>query len=373
MNSANSNMEDPLFIERLQALYEKEQADLQSFAQREHCNFEELQTRVAEWHCKHLFDTLKDASSTDTSQSGKTRDILIKVSRVLETLQTIAGLQSFFLVTNPYNLSDKGFLGGTPLGREFWRGRRGCGDAGAEAFKSHCVFALQISQPSPPLSMNPAIPTQSIPSQRRIGPAKTLKSEVYSTVRNALRVASGNQHAEMKWTNHSKLDSYGVQLIGWPSGIPMQSPSALTVPQNTIILEALTSGSMKFVPLGGSAGPRLDHQYTRSGVTTASGSDDPVSDVFRDSIDFSWEGEADSPSLEETLYPSVVDSWQSHDASSSTMSRESSHYESRSISHTPAHTPMLRYSTPPLNNNTESVTESTKKRRRDDRNSENSR
>jgi hypothetical protein len=63
------------------------------------------------------------------------------------------------------------------------------------------------------------------------------------------RTTTGQRHAEMKWSNHEKLDAYGVRLEGWPTGVPKQNPSTLSSSQNKAILEALESGKMKFVPI----------------------------------------------------------------------------------------------------------------------------
>ena len=41
------------------------------------------------------------------------------MSQELESLETLAGVQSFFLVVNPHDPDDQGFLGGTVVGREF--------------------------------------------------------------------------------------------------------------------------------------------------------------------------------------------------------------------------------------------------------------
>ena len=61
-----------------------------------------------------------------------------------------------------------------------------------------------------------------------------------------LRSASGIRNAEMKWSDHLKLSTYGVRLVGWPSGVPMQNPSTMSVAQNRLIREALDRGTMYF-------------------------------------------------------------------------------------------------------------------------------
>jgi hypothetical protein len=95
-------------------------------------------------------------------------------------LQTAAGIQSFVLAVNPYDADDEGFLGGSPLGREFWRSLRGGGTAGAKALKSLAMSTLQTSSSS------------TVGLQRTVlflqkETAHSLKSEVYARVRTLLR------------------------------------------------------------------------------------------------------------------------------------------------------------------------------------------
>lgn len=115
------------------------------------------------------------------------------VSTALESLQAIAGHQSFLLVVNPYDEKDAGFLGGTILGREFWRGHRGCGAAGAQAFKIYCQTAATRTQErtsstqsylSSTFSAHVPPPTTN-PTKRET--ASGIKAEVYASVRNAIR------------------------------------------------------------------------------------------------------------------------------------------------------------------------------------------
>lgn len=115
------------------------------------------------------------------------------ISGALESLQKIMDLQSFFLVVNPNDPADEGFLGGTVIGREFWRGHRGCGTAGAQAFKLHCKnvttgFAPINDAPAiPPLPITGNVGPQSLLVPQRKGPASSIKAEVYANVRAALR------------------------------------------------------------------------------------------------------------------------------------------------------------------------------------------
>ena len=115
---------------------------------------------------------------------------LQNLSQQLESLEALLGLQSFFLVVNPRRSDDKGFLGGTIAGREFWRGHRGCGQAGADIFKAQCRRSRQNPYtPYPPTVLPPL--TQSAPlatsPPRKKGPARELKAELYGAIRDALR------------------------------------------------------------------------------------------------------------------------------------------------------------------------------------------
>lgn len=51
----------------------------------------------------------------------------------------------------------------------------------------------------------------------------------------------------MKWTQHQRLEIYGVHLVGWPNDIPLQNPSALKAHQNKKLLELLNNGTLKFI------------------------------------------------------------------------------------------------------------------------------
>jgi hypothetical protein len=186
------------------------------------------------------------------------RDILCDTSRILESLSEVAGVQSFLLAVDPSAPSDGGFLGGSVVGREFWRGLRGGGEGGARALKAHSINHIQ-RQPASRSTVHISKPSSPPPK------ARSLKNELYESVRNALRYAlifshvhtfkvsffpirsaSGVRSAEMKWTNPERLDAYGVRLIGWPEGVPAQNPSSFKVSQNKILLEALQNGSMRF-------------------------------------------------------------------------------------------------------------------------------
>jgi len=164
------------------------------------------------------------------------------------------------LVVSPKDPADEGFLGGTIQGREFWRGHRGCGVPGAKAFKAQCIKAEELARgraATPALPSASEDPSQAVSTLQKKSPASYLKAEIYSTVRDALRTSSGIRTAEMKWTDHSKLSAYGIRLVGWPDGVPLQNPSTLSVAQNRAVLDALKSGSMSFVRLDEGEGPLI--------------------------------------------------------------------------------------------------------------------
>ena len=109
------------------------------------------------------------------------RNVLLSTSRVLESLQATSGVQSFVLAINPNDAEDEGFLGGSSLGREFWRNLRGGGMAGVKALKSLAVSTLQDSS-----SPNVTLVGTGLPSRQK-ETAHSLKSEVYARVRTLLR------------------------------------------------------------------------------------------------------------------------------------------------------------------------------------------
>ncbi|KAF8806966.1 hypothetical protein BYT27DRAFT_7101045 [Phlegmacium glaucopus] len=277
-SSDNAMSKDGLFLERLDTFMDKCLIDIKAFAERELRPYEETRRCIAQWHAKYLFQSSKSSSSSSTVVL--VRDVLCDTSRVLESLSEVSGVQSFLLAVDPSETSDSGFLGGSVVGREFWRGLRSGGEGGARAFK---VFSINHLQPA---TRHPVhVPKSSTPPPKG-GPAKSLKNELYESVRNALRLASGVRSAEMKWTNPERLDVYGVRLIGWPEGVPAQNPSTFKVSQNKVLLEALQNGSMRFEKITPGNPKQSGHG---DGVEEASEAekDDPVED-------FSWAYDADA-------------------------------------------------------------------------------
>lgn len=239
-------------------------------------------------------------------------EALRHTSTALESLHDVAGLQSFFLVVNPKDPMDEGFLGGTMIGREFWRGHRGCGTAGARAFKLYSEKSspnfVTSADTTPLLPMTRGAASQIDPPVSKKGPAGSLKAEVYSSVRNALRFvkrcsvqrfvdiwvlrkASGIRTAEMKWSNHAKLDIYGVRLVGWPASVPMQNPSSLSVAHNQSVLDSLRAGTMLFVPLQTNHNQVYESSRSGSSAQKRPETNHVEVDVFQDTVDFSWAGD----------------------------------------------------------------------------------
>ncbi|KAI0719282.1 hypothetical protein C8T65DRAFT_758907 [Cerioporus squamosus] len=277
--------DDGFFMERLEILYEQSLAELRAFAEREGRAYEEVKRRMAELHCRSLFNGAGEASSMAERKELVGR-VLRTVSQQLESLETLAGLQSFVLIVDPNDTADEGFLGGTIRGREFWRGHRGCGVAGAQTFKARCVRA-QSQLPAPTRIGTPLptiVPLSAPGSSKKKSQAREVKSEVYAAMRDALRATSGIRNAEMKWTNHAKLDSYGVKLVGWPDNVPRQNPSTLSVAQNKILLDLLNEGYMFFSRIEG----------TQPSEPVMSMEETPMRDedaMFEDSINFTWASE----------------------------------------------------------------------------------
>ncbi|KAJ8072512.1 hypothetical protein PM082_016071 [Marasmius tenuissimus] len=250
---------DELFLERFEAFMDKSLVELRAFAEREERPFEEMRFRFAEWHSKHLFSNCSASTvyqaALHRERATKTRDILVEVSRALESLHHIWGIQSFLLAVDPQYPANESFLGGSTAGRDFWRALRGGGESGAISFKQQCIKqtgdAPHREQPAAAFGSSgtsndgqpsaSTVPKQSQPSAREV------KSELYDSIRRSLRAVSGIRNAEMKWTNPDRLYTYGVSLTGWPSDVPCQNPSNLTLSQNKRLLGLLQNGTLCFV------------------------------------------------------------------------------------------------------------------------------
>ena len=118
--------------------------------------------------------------------SNLVRSTLCSTSSILESLSETAGVQSFLLAIDPNDPSDGGFLGGSLIGREFWRGMRGGGDTGARSFKAFYNSQSQTMARAG-LAAERHIPTPPPLKGKPESSARSLKNELYETVRNALR------------------------------------------------------------------------------------------------------------------------------------------------------------------------------------------
>jgi hypothetical protein len=159
---------------------------------------------VAEWHAKTLFtvDTevqvipeTKDARGTwytaprpnycaDNDQHT-VRSVLVEASKVLESLSSVTGVQSFLLAVDPHDPQDAGFLGGSIVGREYYRGLRGGGVAGASSFKTFVQKCLPTQQEEIDVREPSPRPASPIPPAMRT--AKKVKVELYESIRSQLR------------------------------------------------------------------------------------------------------------------------------------------------------------------------------------------
>ena len=91
----------------------------------------------------------------------------------------------------------------------------------------------------------------------------------------------------MKWSNHSKLDVYGVHIVGWPDSVPQKNPSTLSLAQNKLILDLLNNGELRFVRIEGAPAPE-------SGIDVDAAPQKDEDAIFADSIDYAWVSSGDA-------------------------------------------------------------------------------
>ncbi|KAJ4477171.1 hypothetical protein J3R30DRAFT_3483044 [Lentinula aciculospora] len=287
---------DELYFERFEVFMEKCLTDIHLFAEREARSFEQTRRDVARWHCNQLFQWQSSSSSEISSRSTEIWTILVNLSCILESLSGVFGVESFLLAVDSEDISNQAFLGGSVRGREFWRGMRGGGESGAKVFKEQSVkkkdskslhsVAHEQHVPSDDLyksdSTSPVITVSSKQS------AKNVKVDLYEGVRKALRTVSGIRNAEMKWTNHQRLFTYGVCLVGWPSDIPAKNPSTLKADQNKRLLELLSNGTLKFIKNIMLSSSSDQTQAGLVGPETEYGEDDNEGDTDLSDELFSW-------------------------------------------------------------------------------------
>ena len=126
----------------------------------------------------------------------KARDILVEISRALESLHHIWGIQSFVLAVDPQYPANESFLGGSTAGRDFWRGLRGGGESGATSFKQQCIKQMGDSRheqsPAAAAFENSEGSNSGQTSADTVGKqsqpsAREVKSELYDSIRRSLR------------------------------------------------------------------------------------------------------------------------------------------------------------------------------------------
>lgn len=155
---------------------------------------------VAEWHAKTLFTVDNGIGETrDTRGSHNfihlpfntltvinvpVRNVLVEASKVLESLSSVTGIQSFLLAVDPHDPQDTGFLGGSIIGREYYRGLRGGGIAGASSFKTFLHKRLPTQQEEIDIRETSPHPT---PTPAATRTAKKAKLELYESIRSQLR------------------------------------------------------------------------------------------------------------------------------------------------------------------------------------------
>jgi len=106
---------------------------------------------------------------------------------VLESLSEVLGIQSFVLAVDPQDPQDAGFLGGSLVGREFYRGLRGGGTAGASSFKTFAQKRFSSVQAQEEVVQEAS--TQSSPAPPTTRSARQIKVDLYETIRSQLRCA----------------------------------------------------------------------------------------------------------------------------------------------------------------------------------------
>ncbi|KZV98734.1 hypothetical protein EXIGLDRAFT_831956 [Exidia glandulosa HHB12029] len=232
--------EHGLFLERLEQLMHEQEAAVRAFAEREGKPVDYIRRHVALAHSRFLFDkNLSDNGTPHTVQgpSLSARAVVAKVCHALDALHTAGHYESLVLVTSAKD-GDRSFIGGTKIGKSFWDSLKMGGNNGVKMFKNHCKIQLAASESDVPVY---------------IGGKKcknSLKSELNTAMRVALRNASGNTSAEMRWTKPEQIENWGVRIAGWPTDLPFRNPSNNTVQVNTRLLELLKGGQIKFIKPG---------------------------------------------------------------------------------------------------------------------------
>lgn len=83
-----------------------------------------------------------------------------------------------------------GFLGGSLIGREFWRRMRNGGESGARSFRTYCMKEMLIALNIPQQGCSGDVVADASPETTTVTKrttAKNVKSELYEKTRAALR------------------------------------------------------------------------------------------------------------------------------------------------------------------------------------------
>ncbi|KAF8529898.1 hypothetical protein JB92DRAFT_2860206 [Gautieria morchelliformis] len=223
---------------------------------------------------------------SNTSHIPSVRSTLARMSSTLQMLHSASGIDSLLLAVSPHPMPppttssatvntdsethqnsavppepyEASWIGGTDLGKEFWTGLKGGGVNGARAFRVKCqmrreaeICSPDLDTPTPMASSNPVRPNLARTSDPDRLPIRSsdVKTELNAAVRHALRSASGNPSAEMRWTKPASLEElYNVRLVGWPPDVKMRNPSNNTSRINRLLLDLIRNGNMKFVQRG---------------------------------------------------------------------------------------------------------------------------
>jgi len=201
----------------------------------------QIRRHVAAWHSRYLFEMsppegTQDISGSSNGPSLTTRSIVAKVCTSLLALHSTCQYDSLLLITSGKD-SERSYIGGTKVGKAFWESMKMGGTNGVKMFKNHCKSTASDE------------PVTSMPMSGKKC-KNSLKSELNTAMRVALRHASGNSAAEMRWTKPEQIENWGVRISGWPQDLPFRNPSNNTVQVNQRLLELLKSGHIKFVKPG---------------------------------------------------------------------------------------------------------------------------
>ncbi|KAH7106081.1 hypothetical protein BKA62DRAFT_350278 [Auriculariales sp. MPI-PUGE-AT-0066] len=222
MDNTPEAMEHGLFMERLQSFMQSQTDAVMAFALREGKPYEVVRRHVALAHSKILFDQpLVEEGATGATDHGTVnlslvptvRSVVVRICSALDILYNLCQFESLLLVTSG-NDQDKSFVGGSKLGKAFWDSMKAGGKNGVKAFKKHA-------------KQRGVAEDAGTSTGRKV--KNSLKIELNTAMRVALRNASGNTSAEMRWARPEQLEGWGVRLAGWPQDIPFRNPSDNTV------------------------------------------------------------------------------------------------------------------------------------------------